>query len=188
MFSELVRLFTNIPRAKVAKFFLLQKEIRATAEQVASLIGLTKDAVRREAAALSRMGLLIDRRSGASNVYSLASNHPYASELRDLLKVATSANDKEIADFFRDVPGLSVLVVTGILTDEERSSLDLLIVTRRPNDKRVHSAVRRLEKHLALPLRYAVLETREFRERMEARDRLLRDVFEYSHRVVAGKA
>lgn len=187
MFSELVRLFTNIPRAKVAKYFLLQPDIRATAEQVASAIGLTKEAVRRETAALSRMGLLTIRRSGATNVCTLSSNHPYARELRDLLKVATSASDKEIADFFRDTPGLSLLAVAGIFTDEERSSLDLLIVTRRPNDQRVHSSVRRLERHLALPLRYAVLETREFRERMEARDRLLRDVFEYSHKIVTGK-
>ena len=187
MFSELVRLFSNIPRAKLAKFFLLQNEIRATAEQVASAIGLPKTTVKREAVQLSRMGLLTERRQGRVAVYSLSTSHPYASSLKALLKIATSASDKEISDFFRGAPGIHAIVAAGILADEERGSLDLLIVTRRPNDAKVHTAVRRLEKHLALPLRYAVLETRDFSERMEARDRLLRDVFEFSHRMIQGR-
>ncbi|MEK9177267.1 MAG: hypothetical protein AAB923_03140, partial [Patescibacteria group bacterium] len=68
-----------------------------------------------------------------------------------------------------------------------RGALDLLIVTSRPRDPSIVRAMKRAERLMAMPLRYSILEPKNYDERLEARDRLLRDVFEFNHRVLIGR-
>ena len=79
------------------------------------------------------------------------------------------------------------VVAAGILADETRSPLDLLIVTRRPKDQGLKLAVKRGEALSAVPIRYAIMELKEYEDRKQAYDRLIRDTLDFKHRVVIGR-
>jgi hypothetical protein len=57
-------------------------------------------------------------------------------------------------------------------------------VTRNPDEPQIAKAVKKIESLAAIPIRYAVLEVEEYLGRRQAYDRMLRDIFEYSHRVI----
>ncbi|MDE2079508.1 MAG: hypothetical protein KGI73_03920 [Patescibacteria group bacterium] len=186
MFQELSRLFENPRRIKILKFFIFQPDQRFAAVDF-SAIGVPKAAAEKELRALTRAGIIMPRKLRAQVTYALNPRHQLISALRDFLDTVTLPDNRALLECFKGVPGLSLIVATGVLAREERSSADLLIVARKPQHPAIAKAVFKVECAIGLPLRYAVMETHRYTERLEAHDRLLRDVFEFQHRVILGR-
>jgi len=184
MFKDIVQLGSSMPRLKILKFFLFQPESRHTALSAANTLGIPKAAVARELRSLERYGILISRKQGKNTFWSANMAHPFALPFALFLETTTLPEDSIITSAFRGVPGITLLVAAGLLAREERGLIDILIVTRKPKDPKIAASVRALERASALPLRYAVLERGEYAERLEARDRMLRDVLEFKHRII----
>ncbi len=184
MFTDVARLLNSPARLKLLKFFVLQSQSRATATIAATVVGVSKEVAKNEINALFRAKVLISKRQGRETSFSVNTAHPLFETLAQFLSVATLPANIEIAKVFSKVRGLVLLVATGVLALEDKSAIDILLITKKPNDSHIAPAVRQLEHLVALPIRYTVLEPTEYHERLEAYDRLLRDVFEYSHRIV----
>jgi hypothetical protein len=187
MFKELSRLFATPARIKILKYFILQPDLRATGVTVASTVGISKRIAEDELKGMVRAGILSSRKQGKTIVYALTRSNGFEDALRRFLDETTLPEDFRIIEMLRGVRGLTLVVATGTLASEPRGSVDLLIVTRKPKDSRIAKSVRRLESLVALPIRYAVLETKDYEDRLESYDRLLRDVFEFNHRIIFGK-
>ncbi len=191
MFKDVCQLFYPVSRVKLLKFFSFDGEARgegrATAAAAASTVGITKEEAERQIRAFMRLKLLTMRRQGSVKTYVFNNDHPFAGPLRRFLEETTLPSERAIAKAFKGVTGIISVIASGNLAKEPRSSADLLIVTRRPEDARLAAAVRKVETLSGIMLRYAVLGVDDYHERLEARDRLIRDVLEYSHRVIIGR-
>jgi|CXWL01.1.fsa_nt_gi DNA-binding transcriptional ArsR family regulator len=187
MFKELSRIFGSPARLKVLKFFALQSGVRISASEAALQLGMSRAKVETELRVLSKVGVLQRRGQGKKVTYMFPGTHPYSEAIRIFLESTTVPDDKAVAGAFRGVSGITLIAATGTLMQDPRPSLDLLIVSRRPKNPDIARAVRKLETGTALSLRYAVLETGEYKNRLETRDRLLRDVFDFSYRVILGR-
>ena len=69
-------------------------------------------------------------------------------------------------------------------TDETHDRHDLLIVGDSPNEKKMLPAIKDLEAEMGKEVRYAIFTTKDFRYRLDIRDRLVRDVLDYPHKVI----
>lgn len=154
---------------------------------VASTVGGGRRGMEKELKALVRLEVLTMRKLGKEVLYALNRSFPLLTPLAAFIEATTIPSDAELTGAFRGVRGISLVMVAGVLANEERGSVDLLIVTSRSRDPKVTRAVRRAERLAALPLRYAILEPREYAERLTARDRMLRDILEFKHRVLLGR-
>lgn len=187
MFGELTRLFGNPLRIKLLKFFSLQPESKVTATQIPRLIGANKEQVRAELRALARGGLLLSKASREGTWYQWNESHRLALPIATFLDSAAVPKEDEIASQFKKIPTAIAVIAAGTLMRETRSSIDLLVLSRQPNDERVPQAVKKLEVSSAMPIRFAVMTQREFDDRRESYDRLLRDVLDFKYKVVYGK-
>lgn len=187
MFQELAKLFQNPLRIKLVKFFALQPEVHFLPAHVASALGATRATVTSEIKALSRLTLLRSVRERGGTSYVWNSEYPSALTIQNFIIDATTPSDTTVKKAFKPLSPYLV-VVAGALADETRGAVDLLVVTKRTHDERIARAVKKLESVTAVPIRYAVLEVGEYLARREGFDRMLRDVFDFRHRVVIGRA
>ncbi len=186
MFQEITKLFATTLRTKCIKFFVIQPETWQSTNAVAAALG-SRASVPQELKALERLGLLTSKREKGGRAYRFNSAYPMAHFVHDFVIGATTPSDQEIAKLFK--PMSPYLVVTaGMLAAESRGSVDLLIVTKRTKDERLGKAVKKLEGMTAVPVRYLILEVGEYLERREGFDRVLRDIFDFGHRVILGRA
>ncbi len=186
MFQDLARLFENARRVKLLKFFVFQPDIRVTAAGAGAVIGIPKTIAEYEVRALARSNILHVRHQKKQTLFSLNHAHPWLPALYALLDTTTLPDDRTIAAVFRGISGITLIIATGALARESRSSVDLLIVARKAKNPRIAKAVHTLEHATGLPLRFAVLSAADYAQRREARDRLLRDVFEFENRLILG--
>lgn len=189
MFKDIHRLFASPARIKLLKYFISQPHVRATSHDVASTIGVPQNEVDKGLRSLVHIGVLSSRKQARGNTFMLNRSHELVPPLTAFLEATTKPSERTLTDLFRKTRGVVGVVATGGLVNEPRSSLDLLIITRSKKryDQGIAQVIKKAEHLVASPLTYAVLEAREYEERLEARDRLLRDVFEFKHAVLIGK-
>lgn len=187
MFQELTKLFASPLRIKLIKFFALQPEAHFDAARVASALGAKKAAVVEELRALVRLKVLQAELAKGGTKFYWRSDYELAFQLQNFVIDVTTPSDLSVQKAFKPLAPFLV-VVAGALADETRGMVDLLIVTKRVHDDRIGKAVKKLETVTAVPIRYTVLEVGEYLSRREGFDRMLRDIFDFRHRVIIGQA
>lgn len=79
---------------------------------------------------------------------------------------------------------LAAVILSGTFMGDPSRPADLLVAADMIDDRRLESAVKRLEPAYGREIRYASFSTHEFQYRMTVQDRLLRDTLEYPHLVL----
>lgn len=187
MFRDLATLMNSPLRIKALAYILKRPGEEGTAAELAAAVGTTKESALRELNALVRLGMVRARGTARDRKFVAEESDVLYEPIRDLLIRTATPDSKDIIEAFRGVRGLWLLVAAGALMDDARSNVDLLIVSRSPNDAKIAKAVKKVEALAAIPIRYAVLGVEEYLGRRQAYDRMLRDIFEYSHEVVLEK-
>lgn len=187
MFRDLAFLFDTPLRAKALAYLLKRPGEEGDASEFAAVSGVTKAQAQKELNALVKFGVLKSRGVGKDKKYVADEQDPLFHALHNFLIVAAAPTDSEILSAFKGVRGIQLLAVAGALADDGRSSVDMLVVTKDPDNPKIARSVKKVENMAAMPVRYAVLELGEYIERKQAFDRMLRDIFEYSHRILLEK-
>jgi hypothetical protein len=183
MTDTLSKLFGSAARVKLLRLFLFNPRQSMTAKDVATRARVRSKDARKELGLFMKLGLLErhSRRGGAR--YTLSSNSPYVLALQNLL-LNTPARGEEMYGRLRSAGVLKFIVVAGIFMGEWEGSIDLLVVVDRMKERKLREKVRLLEAEVGKEIRYAALTTSDFLYRLNMNDHLIRDVFDYPHRVV----
>lgn len=182
MFKRLSALFATPIRVKVLAY-TFRSPAGGTVQECAQVAGASAPLVMKEFNALAKTGIITYRIVGGRKSYVPNPVHAMAPAVAALL-AAFAPTDAEITKIFAPARGIQLLIITGMLAGDDRNRADLLIVARNPSDKAIVRSVKQLERAMSIPLRYALMTREDYDARRQGADRLIRDTFEYPHRVL----
>jgi hypothetical protein len=135
--------------------------------------GLIKDAV------LS----VTNSRGGVKKTKAVILNPSFSHKktLADLILENSTLNRQALLKKMKATGKLKLLVLSGILTGVTEGQLDILIVGKDIESKKVDRAIREIEAEIGRELAYAVFDTDDFIYRMNMYDKLIADVLDYPH-------
>jgi hypothetical protein len=143
-----------------------------------------KDAVRKELNVLIAAGV-VRKKSGTGAVQYCASRRfPYYDALQAFIRATSNLGDADMVNSLRKAGNVRLVVLSGIFTGAIETKVDLLVVGDKLDDKALDTAIRGLEAQLGREFRFASFSTEDFRYRRGVYDRLLRDVFDFPHRIL----
>ncbi|MCE9643707.1 hypothetical protein K8Q93_00445 [Candidatus Parcubacteria bacterium] len=184
------KLFGGERMAKLLRLFLFNPTTAFDGEHIRKRTGVDAKKARRELSSLKSMGLVMERTPlrGKKEVrLSLNRQFPHADVLRELVREIAPFGDAQLKERFTKAGTMKLLVSAGFFVDNPESRLDLLIVGDKLKRKHLEKAVRELELECTRELRYAVLSGADFDYRLNIYDKLVRDVFDYPHRVIVDR-
>lgn len=182
MQDSLTKIFGNSYRAKVIRYFLLNEVNIYKSADVSKMLKIKKPALQKELNMLTSIGFLIKKISkGKTLGYQLNSDFRHMKPLEDLVLHPDFIRKDEYAKKFKSTGKLKLLVVSGVLTNDSNSRVDLLVVADRVKRGLFESALRSIEAEIGKEIVYVLLDTNEFKYRMEMRDKLLSDVLDFDH-------
>ena len=181
--DTLSKLFGSAARVRLLRLFLYNPRLSIAAADAAARARVRPAETRRELALFVRLGLLEKHPRRGQVRYTLASNSPYTAALQNLL-LNTPAQAAHMHERLRSAGAIKCIVVSGIFMNEWEGSVDLLVVGDRLKERTLREKVKLLEAEVGKEVRYATLATQDFLYRLNMNDRLVRDVFDYPHRVV----
>ncbi len=183
MVDTLSKLFRSPAQVKLLRLFLFNPRTIFTAKEVALRARVPSREAKRELTSFVAIKLLSKNARGRIPHYTLNPEFPYLTALQNLLLNA-SAQAGSIYERIKRTGIIKLVVVSGIFVGEWEGRIDLLIVADRVKENKLEKHMRVLESEIGREVRYALLTTQEFFYRLNMNDHLLRDVLDYTHRIM----
>lgn len=182
--DPLARLFGSPTRLKLLRLFLFNDDSVFSLTDAAFRVRAQKDATRKELTVLVAAGVIKKRAGKGVAGYAMNKRFAHYEALQAFLRTTTDVSDPAILTALKKAGSIRLVALSGLFTGAIESKVDLLIVGDRLEERPLLAAVHTLEAELGRELRYAHFSTEEFRYRLGVYDRLLRDVFDYPHRLI----
>ncbi|MDD2657796.1 MAG: hypothetical protein PHD04_04035 [Candidatus Pacebacteria bacterium] len=183
----LTKIFGSGARLKTLRLFLFNQDSSLTLAEVAERAKITKDIARHEINELLSADLLRKKGTTTPSRYQVNARFEHLAALDTFIRDTTSVRPQNIMKALRRAGALKLVVLSGLFTSAVEPQIDLLIVGDHLDERVIIAAVRSLEAELGREIRYASFATADFRYRRGVYDRLLRDVFDYPHRLLIDK-
>ena len=186
MTDSLQKIFGSAARLKLLRLFLFNPQHSFTLPEAATRAQIETSEARGEVANLVASGLIKKNRRGRQHKYEVSDDFPYLLSLQNLLLNVTSRGE-EVKERLRTTGTLKLIVVTGMFMGEWEANLDLLVVGDKMKERAFKIQIKKLEAEIGKEIRFSMLGTQDFLYRLNMSDRLLRDVFDFPHRIVLDK-
>lgn len=162
------------------RLFLLNKDKTFTNKEIVTRSRVSVHQIRTELKLLELVGFVKKRTTG----WFFNPAFKYIKEFEGLLISADTLNEQSIADSFKKVGKVKLLVVAGVFIKNKDSRVDLLIVGDKMKKGKIEEGTRKLEAEIGSEVVYAMFETKEFLYRLNMYDKLVRDILDFPHKVV----
>ncbi len=185
--EPLSKLFGSPARLKMLRLFFFNQDASFTQLQVATRTKTAKEVARKELADLVSAGVLRKKGERAQAHFQTNPKFEHLAALSRFIRETTSVRPQMVVSGLRRAGTLQLVALSGLFTGVIEPQVDLLVVGDSLEDRAVLQTVRSLEAELGREIRYASFSVADFRYRRGVYDRLLRDVFDYPHRILIDK-
>jgi hypothetical protein len=183
-------LFGSVVRVKLMRLFLMNSETKFTTKDLVTRSKVTLSAARKELNILRKSELIkdviiIEQNSRGANKkikgVMLNPAFPYKETLGELLLQPQTINKPAIVKRFKQIGKIKLLIISGILTGTNDARVDVLVVGKDVDSKKLGRAIKEVEADIGRELVYAAFDTDDFIYRMNMYDKLIADVLDFPH-------
>ncbi|MFA5942760.1 MAG: hypothetical protein WC798_03765 [Candidatus Paceibacterota bacterium] len=185
--EPLAKIFGSPARLKMLRFFVFNQDSAFTPAEIMKRTKLSKEITRAELSELCVSSLLRKKGARAAARYQVNPRFEYLVALKTFIRETTNVHPRAIIGALRRGGTLQLVALSGFFTGILESQIDLLIVGDHLEERVLSHSVHALEAELGREIRYASFATADFKYRIGVYDRLLRDVFDYPHRLLIDK-
>ncbi len=182
--DPLSRLFGSYVRLKLIRLFLFNDDMSFTVSDICFRTKTMKDNVRKELTVLVNCGLIRKKAVKGGAQYVANKKFPYYDALQTFIRSTTNLSDDNMVTSLKKSGSIRLIVLSGMFTGAVETKVDMLVVGDKLDEKTLDASMRTLEAELGRELRFASFSTEDFRYRRGVYDRLLRDIFDFPHRVL----
>ena len=203
-------LFESPAKIRLLRLFMQNQERDFTIQEIEQLIQIKRASFSRYLHKLIKTGLVKEksgplraeqkdisvsikkRKAGPKKnkripFYSVNTEFPVFLELYNLVIKSSIASRKRLLANIKRLGKVRLAILTGIFLNNDTSRLDLMIVGDDIKKRALEKFLAITESEIGKTLRYSVMDTDEFRYRMNMYDRFLRDVLEHDHEKLINK-
>ena len=185
--EPLVKLFGSPARLKMLRLFVFNQDAVFTLAEIVQRTKLSKSVARKELAEILSAGLIRKKGTNVPAHYQTNPSFGHLDALDAFIRETTSLRPASILASLKRAGALRLVILSGLFTGILDTQIDLLVVGDHLDERVLANAVHSLEAELGREIRYASFATADFRYRLGVYDRLLRDVFDYPHRLLVDK-
>jgi len=181
---ELEILFSSKARPRLLRFFFLNDKNEFSIKEIKEKTGIGTLTLKRELNLLFKAHFLKKKRKNKGIFFFLNKEFSFFDEFKKIFFKFSPLSFEKIKKMFKS-QNLYLLVVAGEFLSEEKSPVDLLIVgKKRSAPKKI---IKKIEQIYGKEIRWAYLTKKEFDYRFQMRDKFLRDIFDFSHKILIKK-
>lgn len=174
------KLLGSEARVKLMRLFLLNRNKIFDIKEIQKRSLLKIEKIRAELRLLTSVDFIRRRTNG----YYFNTNFKFQTEFENLLVGSDSLNIKNVAETFKKVGKVKLLLISGVFIKNPDSRIDLLIVGDKMKKSKIEDGIKKLEAELGTEITYAMFEYNEFIYRLNMYDKLIRDVLDFPHKVI----
>ena len=181
----LEQILSSVARTKILNFFCVHAQERFFVRELARGLNLQLNSIRRELDNLEKFGFLKSQEEGGKKYYYTNLDFSLFTEIKNLVFKSLALEEMSIADKMSQVPGLKLLIFTGVLT-QSPAATDVLIVGK-VNKSKFDNYLKKIADGLPEDLRYTFLPVSEYLYRIDITDKFIYNIWSNPHVIVIDK-
>lgn len=188
----LEKIFGSLSKLKIMKLFIFNPGTFFDTRAIARKTKVRTDQTKKDLNLLTKIGLVRhkvskDARGKKVKGWMLEGTFAHLDALREFLLKVSPFTDSEIVRRMSKAGRLKFVVISGVFIDEPEARVDILIVGDKMKKSFLDRNLKVVEAELGKEIRYSILDTDDFSYRMGIGDKLMRDIFDYKHKVIFNK-
>lgn len=174
-------------RAKILRMLFRHAGTSFSESQIAKMLMVPKSLAGRELKNLVSVSIARARTGGRFRRFQINPAFPFYEELKALVLLSNSVPSSMLIDALSSTMKPRMIVTSGVFMNIPSRTVDLFVVGEGYSEKKLESAMRRVEAQLGTELRWSGMSPKEFLYRWRMFDRFVRSIFEGPHEIVLGK-
>ncbi len=190
-------------KVKIMRLFLFNPDQVFSSAEISNRAKVSAPSVRHEIDILKKIGLIkgkqffstpavtvvkkgkkISPKKKKEGGWQLDPSFPYMSALKALLIDTVLVKYADIVKRLGSAGKIKLVVISGVFMHMDETRVDLFVVGDFMRFPVLENVIRGIESEIGKELRYAAFETEDFKYRLSLRDKLVRDVFDYPHKII----
>ena len=200
----LEKLFESVPKIRVLRLFMQNPELFFTFPEIAERTNVNSRTVKKELQKLAKIGLIKTKivnikpeqskkakkkhiRAKKTKVYYVNSRFELLDELHNLITRSSITSRSKLIQRLKKLGRVKLAIIAGVFLNKDDTRADLLLVGDNLRKRGLENFLHQTESELGKHLQYTIMDTKEFKYRLDMYDRFLRDVLEYPHEKLINK-
>jgi len=197
------KLFGSEARVKIIRLFLFNPKQAFSANDVIDRAKVKSTLARKELSQLKKAKLIqdkvfvsiVEKKKGKKTVnvkkrekgFILSDKFPYLKQLQNLLIYTVLIKNEEIIRKINVAGKIKLVIISGVFLQDFDRRIDILVVGDGVHANIFESVIKTLESEIGKELRYTFLTSVDFNYRLGMYDKLIRDILDYPHKIIADK-
>lgn len=179
--ADTLEQFFGETRLKILRFFFRNPGQYFNSQEIGYRVQLTTSPSG-ELERLFKIKFLKRKKKNRDKIYySLNKDFYFYPEFRDLILKSSPTLFKKVLGAARGLGSVKLLLISGVLTNQENSRVDLLVVGDYIIKSKFEKFLRKLEAEVGQELTYAVIKSSDFRYRQSMFDNFIKEVLQKPH-------
>lgn len=174
-------LFGSRARTRILRFFLLNPEKECRVTEIAKKNMLTPAVVRKETKELRKIKFLNEHSKKGIKYYNINQTFLFYFELKNLFAKSTSSPQSKSLAKLKNIGDVKLALVSGIFLNYPKSKVDMVLVANNVSRGRLKKLMNNLEAEVGREVSFVLMNSDEFKYRIDMLDRFLLDFIEGTH-------
>ena len=180
-------LFGSKIKTRLLRFFLLNHEGEYSLNEISkkNIIPVVK--MRKEINELKRIKFIQEKSKKAGKTYALNEKFCFLEELRNLLAKSNSHAQLKNLEKLRQIGDVRLAMVSGTFLNYPKSKVDLILVANNVSRNKLKQAMVGLEAEVGKEISFVLMNSEEFKYRLDMLDRFILEFLEAPHEELINK-
>ncbi len=187
MSETLEVLFGSKAKTRILRCFLLNPETEFSATQLAKKNMLTPLQVRKELNVLKKIRFVNQKNRRKQNVYSLNNDFHFCAELKSLFAKSNSHPQSKNLSKIKMIGDVRLVLISGIFLNYSKGKVDMILVINNVDRAKLKKFMSALEAEIGREVGFVLMNTDEFKYRLDMLDRFLIDFLEGPYSEIVNK-
>lgn len=201
--DTLSQLFGSTLRVKMMRLFLFNIGSIFDADYIVGKTGSKIKEIEAEAAFMKKVGLVkqtkvskiitvkkgkkVSEKKVTVKAWTLDTKFEFIDALTGFLVKTHSVEYKSMLKKLDRAGKIKAVLVSGVFIQNADARLDMFVVGDGINSSSMEKAIKSIESDMGKDIRYTVLSTQDFSYRVGMNDKLIRDIFDFPHKILIDK-
>lgn len=181
MSETLEVLFGSKARTRILRFFLLNPEKECEIADVAKKNMIPLASTRKEINELKKIRFVVEKIKKGKKYYALDQEFHFYPELKGLIAKSTASPQCKSLGKIKGIGDVKLLLVSGIFLNYPKSKVDIVLVANNVSRGKLKNVMNNLEAEIGKEVSFVLLNSEEFKYRLDMLDRFLLDFMEGPH-------
>lgn len=187
MKNTLEALFGSKIRWRLIKLFLLNENATFTVGEVSKRLKTDGRSISGILTQLENAKFIATKTRQGKKLYSTNKSFPFFNELKGLVIKSNVYPQCESLGKIRNLGNVKLGVISGIFINNPKSKTDLLIVGDNVSKAKMNHLLEDLEAEMGREVNYSLMDSAEFKYRINMFDKFIMELLESPHEIVVNK-